>query len=487
MTLNIVQRTVVLCFVTMASIIAQAVEPTYQTIEMMVSPAAEPSPALRYTLLPPYADKKEGNAASYYMRAILMRRNSVGKDYDEKYQANEDRWLHWPLDDAVRGEIREFLQDRSHIFAEIREAAYRDHCDWGVRFRDLRGIDVINVRMAEVQECRMLGRLLRLQAHLAIAEHRLDDALESLRHGYQLALDVAEQPTLVNVLVGVYIAAQMDEELQLLMQDPAAPNLHWALCALPDPFIDIRNAMEQEKNIVHQIFPVLKDAEKAERSPEEWQRLLHETVNEFTKLSNDSSSSADRWTQGWFVAYIALNYPRAKQELIDSGLPAEKVEALPVAQVLLIQIARAADYAFDEVFKWGYLPFSDADKFMTETEQKLIQNGYMGPFGVSNRSILPIAGLLLPAMNSASYAPVRLQRNLAALRTIEAIRMYATDKDGKLPQQLTDITQVPLPRDPLTGQLVSYRIDGDAGVLELSAPGFRPQMGGYRYVVRIRK
>jgi hypothetical protein len=182
-----------------------------------------------------------------------------------------------------------------------------------------------------------------------------------------------------------------------------------------------------------------------------------------------------------------LNYPRAKQELIESGMSADKVSAMPVSQVMLIQTARSTDYAYDEVFKWAYLPFHESQQFMTDTEQRLIKAGYLGSAQVFNKSVFPVAGLLLPALNSASYAPARMQRSLAAMRTIEAIRMYAAANDEKLPQQLTDITQVPLPRDTLTGMPLSYRIDGDAAVLEFAAPNFRPTLESYRYVVRIRR
>ena len=44
-------------------------EPRQSTIR--VAPAPEPSPALKYSLVPDYRDLKAGNAAPYYYRAIM--------------------------------------------------------------------------------------------------------------------------------------------------------------------------------------------------------------------------------------------------------------------------------------------------------------------------------------------------------------------------------------------------------------------------------
>jgi hypothetical protein len=188
------------------------------------------------------------------------------------------------------------------------------------------------------------------------------------------------------------------------------------------------------------------------------------------------------------MARSAFYYPSAKQQLIESGISSERVEAMPVAQVLLLQSARATQYAFDETFKWTYLPLSEAQKHMAESEKRLIRDGYLGPPNVQNKSPLPIASILLPAIHKASYAPVRLQRRLAALQAIEAIRMYAASHGGMLPQTLDQITEVPVPVDPLTNAPLDYRLDGDTAIIDLAAPAIHPgRHSACRYIVRIRE
>ena len=108
-----------------------------------------------------------------------------------------------------------------------------------------------------MQELRGLGRFLALKARLEIAEGRLQNALETLKVGYQLAHDVAIPPTLINDLVGIAIANLMNNQLIELIKAPGSPNMYWAIAQLPDPFIDMQPAMEYEKLLPVKMFPFL--------------------------------------------------------------------------------------------------------------------------------------------------------------------------------------------------------------------------------------
>ena len=67
----------------------------------------------------------------------------------------------------------------------------------------------------------------------------------------------------------------------------------------------------------------------------------------------------------------------------------------------------------------------------------------------------------IPAMFNVYAASVRLDRHIAALRCIEAIRLHAAANGGKLPAKLSDIKAVPVPTDPATGRPFVYRVQGD--------------------------
>jgi tetratricopeptide (TPR) repeat protein len=63
----------------------------------------------------------------------------------------------------------------------------------------------------------------------------------------------------------------------------------------------------------------------------------------------------------------------------------------------------------------------------------------------------------------------RLNRHVAVLQCVEAIRLYAGSHDGKFPDTLSDVTDIKLPVDPVTKKPFSYKSAGSDAVLELEA------------------
>lgn len=95
-----------------------------------------------------------------------------------------------------------------------------------------------------------------------------------------------------------------------------------------------------------------------------------------------------------------------------------------------------------------------------------------------------LAVLALFELNLAGLdAQMRLDRRVAALRVVEAIRLYAASHDGKLPEELNQVTEVPVPEDPATGKPFEYRRDGAAAVLTMPDLGLRP-IPPYRITIR---
>jgi tetratricopeptide (TPR) repeat protein len=69
----------------------------------------------------------------------------------------------------------------------------------------------------------------------------------------------------------------------------------------------------------------------------------------------------------------------------------------------------------------------------------------------------------------------RLDGDVAAHQCIQALRHYAATHDDQLPTELSDITGVELPNDPVTQKPFMYHLDGTKAVLEMGVPeGGRP-------------
>jgi len=81
----------------------------------------------------------------------------------------------------------------------------------------------------------------------------------------------------------------------------------------------------------------------------------------------------------------------------------------------------------------------------------------------------------------------RLDRNIAALQCIEAIRLYAAAHNGQFPNELSDITQVSVLDDPVTQKLIIYHRTGSKAFLEAPAAKGTADKYTFRYELSLRK
>ena len=81
----------------------------------------------------------------------------------------------------------------------------------------------------------------------------------------------------------------------------------------------------------------------------------------------------------------------------------------------------------------------------------------------------------------------RLDRHIAALTCIEAIRLYAAAHNGKFPNALADITEVSVPIDPVTRKPLIYQRAGSKALLE--APSVKGAADKYtiRYEISLKE
>jgi len=71
----------------------------------------------------------------------------------------------------------------------------------------------------------------------------------------------------------------------------------------------------------------------------------------------------------------------------------------------------------------------------------------------------------MPAHEGVLFQKARLERRLAALQCVEAIRLYAAAHGGRLPGELSDIRATPVPGDPLTGRAFDYTAQNNSARL----------------------
>jgi len=227
-------------------------------IQLTIPPAPLPSPALRYRLLPELRDRTPGNAAQLYYRAFAP-------EWATHRQPEVRKLIYAWLDDRTQPpdpQLRWIVDSKQ--LKEVDRAARRDYCDWELtpRLRE----DGISMLLPDVQGFREYSHLLSLRTRFQIADGKLDDAVYTLQTGFALARDVANAPTLIQVLVGLAIAQMQIGDVEAVMQAPKSPNLYWALTNLPRPLVSLRTSLEGERIMMDSVFPGMREILRKSRS-----------------------------------------------------------------------------------------------------------------------------------------------------------------------------------------------------------------------------
>jgi hypothetical protein len=427
-------------------------------VSLSLHPAAAPVRALKYRLLADPTELGSANAAALYYRAGMM----MGKEMPEDLIKKLEEWQTVPLAQLPRQEIRQLLDRYKGALQEVELGARRGRCDWGLPMSD--GSDLIALLIPEVRCLRDLSKLLAVGARLAVAEGRLPQALHTLETGFGLARHLGEGPTLIHALVGNAIARTMAEQLQEFVQQPGAPNLYWALTALPRQFIDVTRCVSFETTFLYHMFPLLREVKGPPLGAPQAERLqkILEEVAAWHESHEDTTREAKEASKRAMLEATRKLSPQARQFLLDEGRKPAEVDALPVPQAVAIYSLYQYHRLTEDLLKWVTVPYWQSqagEKQAEERRQAALKQLDGAPFVTATA-----------AFDKIHHSMARTERALAALRCVEALRLYAAAHDGKLPAALADVTEVPVPRDPMTGEPFVYKLDGMRATLSAPPP-----------------
>lgn len=433
-------------------------------VALSIHPAPEPQPALRYRLLPPVSELQPGNAALLYDTAILI----VSERSEAEELGKVRDWLDVPTAELPREEVQSALYALQHATRYLDLAARRESCDWQLPLKT----EGPNALLPGLSKMRDMARLLALKARVEIADGKHHEALRTIQTGFALARHTAEAPTLIHGLVGMAISGLMLQQVEGLIQAPDAPNLYWALAALPGPLVDLRRAMEQETEWLFVLLPELREAQTSQLTDAEWQALLENLVGLPGQFDGSKKQAAG-------TAMALLMYPKGKRWMVEQGHTQEEVDAMPVARVVVTYMVQPYIRLRDEQQKWLYLPYRQAREGLRRAEEQI--NAARQSFAGN------VLVMLMPALGRVSFQVAKHERSIAALRCVEAVRLYAAAHDARLPARLSDITEVPIPIDPVTGEQFTYElVDGKATLYSPPPPDGQPR-DGLHYELTITK
>jgi hypothetical protein len=432
-------------------------------------PAGEPVPAMSYRLLPRYLDQKTGNAALFYYSAAALCPDREPEDIQEKISD----WREKPVDQLDRKEVDEALSSFSNSFHQIKLAAQRNHCQWELPLED-----GFAMQLPHLATFRRMIFAMQLQIRLKIADGQTDQALELLQQGLYMGRSIAQGPTVIQDLVGTAITALMLKEVEGLIQMTDSPNLYWALTALPDPMIDMHTSLENEREVLFVEFPQLRNLESEVLSSAQASAVVSNFMKKIQTLGGGMSDVSFKGLLP--VGWVMMHYSDAKEFLARKGYSEERIEAMPAAQAVLIYQKQEYMEKMDNIFKWFEIPYYQAQPHLQEAAKRF--DNHQHTKGIK----MNLFTTLLPAMSRIAFLQARLDRNIAMLRTIEAIRMFVAEHSGQFPGSLAKITSVPIPADPVTGKAFIYRrIDARNARLEAPvAPAERKKRPVYELTLK---
>jgi hypothetical protein len=264
---------------------------------------------------------------------------------------------------------------------------------------------------------------------------------------------MGEHGTEVANLIGLWAAHLTLGGLEEMVQQPGCPNLYWALTDLPWPLVDLRKGIQGDHARVAGELGLLRDdAPMSESDIEAFVSHLAGILSFVREQEGKAPHNLRGQWQGRLRAFArdADRQGAARRRLIEAGCAETLVRRLPPSQLILLDERREFEAQWDERTKLLGLPLWQVDS---------LTGGLQGEEGGNG-----LFADLLPQTIELCRARSQLERQIALLRHVEALRLHAARHDGKLPARLCDIS-VPLPDDPFTGKPFDYTVEGTTGHL----------------------
>lgn len=425
----------------------------------------EPVPAFRYRFWPARTDLKPGSAETHFYRALVQRYTVVQGLPKEQIEALNNLQS-MDIQNIPPHAAQEWVDRFDFVYQELSGLADAEDLSWDLRVRDRRGKEIWSTRIEEVQQARDLSRLLQLKFVTQIAKKDFAGATDSIRTGLRLAAFVGQGESIVQGMVGLAIENLMNAAIDTMIRTPECPNMYWALQTLPSPLMPIREAVEIELAMVARMFPVLKESEALALSDKELSQRLSQSIGDLRQLvgSNSGLGTADS-----LGLMLSMSGADAKERLQAAGYDKKVLESMTQLQASLIDAGRELRSHSDELLKGIKLRGPEGDVLRERVDEDF--HNWLRKRGSSPAAL--IGSEMLPAAKSIHEAILRTEMIRNRLIAAEAIRLYAANHGGKLPDSLDGLVDPPVPLDPFTKKPFEYRVEkmGDRRRVTLKANG----------------
>jgi hypothetical protein len=447
----------ILAFLILVIFIGPLVAAENEPIELTIEARAIEKPIFKYRLLPAETEIKPGNAVPILLR-LPWEETLWMKDV---FPTLPD-WEKRPLDAPDWKTSNGVLSD--NFYVELKRAAFRRDAFWEYPIGETQS--PYSILLPDVQGLRgFLGHGLSARIRYHLSRGELDKAREGILVGLANGRHVAQTPFYVNQLVALAIHRTMLDRVDELVSQPNSPNLYWALTTLPSSLLELNRAASFEANLFASTVPAVDELDRP-REAREWRRMarqLAELLHQSGELPKPKHAQQNESVVGQiaeglaaltasplngFTKYARTQLPR----LLKTS--EEKVAAMSDDEAAIRWYAARRlnrDYLLAAAFS---LPPREAWPLLKESQNESL--------------MMQKAGLERHDPTSIYVSVWSFRRRIESLRIIEAVRNHLATHDGKLPETLDAITEIPIPLDPLTDRPFIWKVDGDAAIL--SAP-----------------
>lgn len=446
---------------------------------MALSPTGVRKPLSRDYLLPEYRESIQGNKVQMFLRCFMEQDNFFGRVESDK----REKWNVLAIDDPELKALTEY--GGRLIERDMYDAARMTSAEWQLWYFLRR--DSYNTLLPDVQKFRVLASVLKTRVRGEIANRNFDGALHTLKTMFALAKTMESHPTLIGSLVGVAIATIAIGAVDEFIAQPGAPNLFWAATDLPNPMFDLRTSSGGERTFMSHQYEYLTKP-KGPMTDKELEPFLAD-VDEMLKarfletgLSKGDGPApppmprppipSERYA-AW--AKDAKRVELARTRMIEYGIAPEVVKAMPPLQATVTDDLRRCEVYRDDAFKTMSLPIWQSRPFPAAMDREDFP-----------KTDMVLAPGLIAMTEKIKQAQARIDQRIAYVRIIEAIRLYAHDHGGKLPEKLDDIN-LPLPIDVFNGKPFEYGVKDGVATLHGTNPFKGTDRLNRYYELTIRK
>ena len=156
--------------------------------------------------------------------------------------------------------------------------------------------------------------------------------------------------------------------------------------------------------------------------------------------------------------------PDAKADLFAAGYAKDVVEAMSPAQAVFSDMFEVYEVRRDDLLKWFYVPYWRAAEEMERLESGIKTASTHAEFAL-------LAESLGVDLRNVIYTEARIERQLAVVRVIEAIRLYAAMRTAaSCPRNWKKSARCPFPsiRSPANPSLITWTaiLDAEGGKVQ---------------------